>query len=147
MHTITPAQRKLIHVLMSLVCLVFFTGMALKSFWIGQTWGGSDGQFTLISGRGIYKHASVAGVFPLAPSWTRTKPSLRAVESAIWGFHRTKYVTPNVSAPSGKITFVTIEVPVWPALLLLLIILMYFLVARPEDAAAVPVGSDAKQDT
>lgn len=145
MHTITPAQRKLIHVLMSLVCLVFFTGMALKSFWVGQTWGGTDGQFTLISGRGIYKHASVAGVLPLAYSSTRTKPTIRAVESAIWGFHRTKSVTPNASAPSGKITFVTIEVPVWPALLLLLIMLVYFLSVRPEDAAACPVGADAKQ--
>lgn len=140
MHRPTRTRRLSIAAMASLLAFVMVAGAAARSLWVcdGWTYGGNQA-IGFYGGRVIYTQ-----VLPNLQSGhfsSTSTPIDRTFRDAVWGFsaERKAFPAPIKVNPRGQVSFISVTVPIWPLLLLLLIAPARWLIARSASAPAFPV--------
>jgi len=141
----TRTRRLSIAAIVSLLAFVVLATAGVRSLrtlekWSFKSWRGVE----LIGGRVIYWHWHGKSVHGEAQSAGHESQKLPSTEFVIfWNFEVfDKQLYPELRDSR----LLQVCVPLWPFLLLLLIAPVRWLIARPANAPAFPVITDAKQE-
>jgi hypothetical protein len=140
----TRTRRLLIAAIVSLLAFGAVAVMDVRSFWVAEIWQDRHARsVALYDGRVTYRHALAKLSVFQSGRWS-IKASLithsrHIVADAIWGFQAHTDSFPSPVNSSKVDTFFFAAVPLWFPLLLLLIIPICWLIARPANAPAFPV--------
>jgi len=146
----TRTCRLSIAAIVSLLLFAAVAGAGVRSLWIAEAWNDGNGRFVgLFGGRATYQHILDP---PFSPSGhvssdLGVSPDRRIAGEAIYGVRiGTDSYSRGIRAdPSAVQRIFTIHIPLGPILFLLLIVPVRWLVARPANAPAFPVITDAKR--
>jgi len=135
---------------LSLLAFVVVCAAEVNSFWDVHIWQAETGRTVeLFGGRIGYQHPDAPRFGPGGHISFKaaliTTPKRRIIADAIWGFEIRRFAIHSMLDPSDVDKFFLVAAPLWPFILLLLIAPVRWLIARPANAPAFPVVTDAKR--
>ena len=126
--------------MVSFAAFAVLTVFAVRSFW---TWDllsdGVSEMITLSDGCVMYTHTSTSGASRTSLNGHisgRGYPNLRSIRRAILGFSATRSILPS---GVGQLQVSQVTLPLWPLLLLLIVMPVLWLIARPPAGPAFTV--------
>ena len=132
----------------AIVSLLLFAAVAvpgIRSFWTWEVWSNHNGRLViaLVRGRVAYLRASEAVTQLVPPGYSsyKSSPDWDSVRVSLCGFQ----IDSDTGYHSRDQKLFMMHLPIWPLLLLLLIVPVRWLVAHPANAPAFPVIADAKR--
>jgi len=139
----TRTRRLWIASIGSLLAFVVVAGADVRSFWNYDIWqrGSKDKEWTFVVAAGCAGVGRGAAIPLLASGHVHFdhQPNRSDVLESFWNFEARN--RDNSNGGSGII----LVGPLWPELILLLIIPLHWLCARPQNAPAFPVITDTKR--
>lgn len=131
--------------MVSFAAFAVLTVFAVRSFW---TWDllsdGVSEMITLSDGCVMYTHTSTSGASGTSLNGHiagRGYPNRRSLRRAILGFSATRSILPS---GLGQLQISQVTLPLWPLLLLLIVMPLLWLIARPPPRPAFNVITDTK---
>ena len=145
----TRTRRLSVAAMVSLLAFVVVAGIGARSYWkydiFGKYGSGAWQGIGIEKGRVVFMRTWGMAItnqsYPVG--YFSGKENL-GVPPGVFGFCVSTESSPPAPYPDAH-TFV-LAMPVWPLLLLLLLILVCWFIARPANAPAFPVLTDAKRD-
>jgi len=127
----------------SFVAFAMLAVFAARSFWSWDRFTDGTSETVTVTDGGItYQHVSAAALPAVGQKLHLSGPSSpdsRSIRRAIWGFRATRRVLPS---GLGQVEISQVTFPLWPLLLLLIVMPVLWFISRPEGAAAFPVLTD-----
>ena len=143
----TRKRRLSIAAIVSLFLFAVVAAAGVRSCFISDEWVSSlhDRLLLLDGGKIFYRHDMPGPMHgfeddPRFQSSPRGIPPLQAID---WKF---EYINDHSKLDSGDFRAIEVQVPLWFPLVLLLILPVMWLVARPTNAPTFPVMTDAKNE-
>lgn len=129
---------------MSLVVFAAVAGAGVRSLWSLDLWESGNGRWGIVlaGGRAHFNHMSglAAQYPPTGHVHVDVRPNRSDIAQMVWGFRIDRDTLPF---DNGRYSI--LHTPIWPLLLLLLIVPVRWLIARPACASAFPVIANANQ--
>jgi len=129
--------------MMSFAAFVVLAVLSVRSFW---TWDllsdGVSEMITLSDGCVMYTHTSTSGASGTSLNGHisgRGYPNRRSIRRAALGFSATRSILPS---GLGQLQISQVTLPLWPLLLLLIVMPVLWLIARPPAGLAFHVIAD-----
>lgn len=141
MHWPTRTRRLAIDAILSFAALLAVMAAGTRSFWVWDAWGFGNGTIIgLEGGCVLYTHQKPILQPPInGPLHGVMEPEEFDFPGSILGF----VVAKDLSHNAGRPIF-GLQVPLWPLLLLLVVIPIRWLIALPANAPAFPVVTCTK---
>ena len=135
----TRTRRLSIAAIVSLLLFATVAGAAVRSFWIWDEWGSRNYErwLTLDYGCVVYAHSfNIKGYPPSPKGHISGKVRYPRYEGSVLGFYAE---TISIDGRTYQLDTYHLRVPLWPLLLLLIVIPVRWLIARPANAPAFRV--------